>query len=978
MEGLGILGTLILGGKMISDKKKDTKITKEVKIPKNKIPTTKNIYESDNLSRINKYHHKLAEKRYQQSKNPEKTGIIPRMYNRMNEPFSEENKSNDSEYSEESNIENESKMSSTPMDHMTLFNKTEELRNNKEFQENIHQGKAKPIEGFMSQFEDMAFDNPSHPVAENSVEHKIGGNANMKRIEIQRNMDIDGGFSSFNADNDMAYGIINDKNEFVHNNMVPFFSSNKKGYGINPLGDMARNDSNQRKLDLFTGSLNNLDYRPKTERRPLFSPIVGLSNIYGMPNFNDYFETRYTPGRERRNEFPVQQIRVTPGLNIGYGQDMRGLHDTYRVLPKTVDDLRPASKPKISYGSVVIPGMKGHKRATLPDVRKRRPETFKENDPRDMVKSLGYIRAHTSYGNYDPKQTNRLMYNIAWSGPAANQKDKQLPWDRLPQHRKSFHQTFEARQQGAPVFIGAQKATANRNSYDAKMTNRQTTEANNWIGGANRSFVKAGHAFDINNNIPESTMRDTTINNNWVGGANRSFVKAGHAFDMNNNVPDATQRDTTSNNNWIGGINGFMKAGHAFDMNNNIPDATQRDTTSINNWTGGINGFMKAGHAFDMNNNIPDATQRDTTSNNNWTGGINGFMKAGHAFDMKNNIPDATQRDTTSINNWTGGINGFMKAGHAFDMKNNIPDATQRDTTSINNWTGGINGFMKAGHAFDMKTNIPDATHRDTYSNNNYINPVKSANSKGGYDVEQQGTSIDATHRDTYSKNNYVNPMKSANSKGGYDVEQQGTSIDATHRDTYSKNNYINPMKSANSKGGYDVEQQGTSIDATHRDTYSKNNYINPMKSANSKGGYDIAQQKTNMSITHRQTYSKNNYVAPAGFHEKQRSRGDISNMLVNEIKEKSLTGRAPTTSNYNRGPVMDFSTVQLCEPIQINRDLYPSMNRMNTLDCLPIAHTRIGNRNLPNSEWRIDEHISENLQGNPFINNTQHKSITF
>ena len=83
-----------------------------------------------------------------------------------------------------------------------------------------------------------------------------------------------------------------------------------------------------RKMDLFTGSLNNLEWKPKTERRPLFSPLVGLTHIYGSPVMTSEYESRFIPSRERRNEKPFQETRVTPGLNLGYNEVGKSSYET--------------------------------------------------------------------------------------------------------------------------------------------------------------------------------------------------------------------------------------------------------------------------------------------------------------------------------------------------------------------------------------------------------------------------------------------------------------------------------------------------------------------------------------------------------------------------------------------------------------------------------------------------------------------------
>ena len=180
-------------------------------------------------------------------------------------------------------------------------------------------------------------------------------------------------------------------------------------------------------METFTGSLNNLDYKIKTERRPLFNPQIGLTWNYGSPNFTNYYQSRFIPGRERRNELLNQPVRVTPGLDLKYNEiSKQGFHDTYRVLPKTVDELRTANNPKISYTPPVIEGMKGERRAVIGNVPKLRPVTFKENDPRDMLKSLGVLRAPSIYGNYDAPSTNRQQTTKAHYGPAYLMQHYQL------------------------------------------------------------------------------------------------------------------------------------------------------------------------------------------------------------------------------------------------------------------------------------------------------------------------------------------------------------------------------------------------------------------------------------------------------------------------------------------------------------------------------------------------------------------------
>ena len=834
-----ILGSLLFAGNLINKKNDKIERVKNKDSVVNKKKSQQNLYESNNVKKAKNYIYKKAKERDIQSNHPRKTCVIPKNFNAGD--------SIDSVYTDDfSSIQ--SKISLNKNDHMALLNRSENLKNNKLYESKIEKN-ANSINhrfnnkscgpAFANQFDDLAFDTIGNPAPSNGVEMKNGITSALKRAEIQRELDMDAGYSGFDNNQDMTYGLIKNKSDFVHNNMVPFFSG-KSGYGNNPSGENARTTLNQRKLDLFTGSINNIDYRAKTEQRPLFNPTVGMSHIYGMPNFNDYFEGRYVPGKERRGEKPFQEIKVTPGLNLGYNQDRKGLVNDFRVLPRSIDEIRTAQNRQISYTTPVTHGMKGHRRAVLPNVSKRRQETFKENDPRDMVKSQAYYTAPTIYGEFNAPQTNRSIHSIAWNAPAKYKGDKPLPWDRNPKFKKTSKVPYKHRGPGNAIRIGAQQATPNINSFDAKATNRETYSKNNHIGNVNRSMKKPGHTFDMETNKPQITLKDMVAINNWVGGVNRNMKNPGHAFDMKTNVPDVTIRNTTENNNYINPSKYHAKGAY-------------------------------------------DLTQQGTEAK---------------------------------------------------------------------------------------------MTHGETYAKNNYINPLKH-HSKGAYDIVQQGTNAKNTNRETYSKNNYINPLKFAHSKGAYDLTQQGTDAKITNRETYSKNNYINPSKFAHTKSAYDIVQQGTTAKRTHRDTYAKNNYINPSKFVHAKGAYDFTQKGTTAKTTHRETYSKNNYINPSKFKNKQRSRADFSNALLNDVKEKSLKGRAPTTANYSKGPTLDYSMIQLCEPIQINRDLYPNMNGMNTLDCLPIAHNRIGTNQLAQYDWRLDSHVTENLQGNTFINNTQHKAVT-
>jgi hypothetical protein len=162
------------------------------------------------------------------------------------------------------------------------------------------------------------------------------------------------------------------------------------------------------------------------------------------------------------------------------------------------------------------------------------------------------------------------------------------------------------------------------------------------------------------------------------------------------------------------------------------------------------------------------------------------------------------------------------------------------------------------------------------------------------------------------------------------------------------------------------------------------NTYQNPVVDHQGmRGGYQAQQAGTVAPTTLRQLTQNVTRLNPAKLREgeKNRNRGDANNSLVSLSKEKAVIARdggAPTTSNYEKAPCYDYTMVQLCEPVQINRDVYGDMHGQRPLQCIPTMHSRIANV-LPNVvAQRFDTCVLSSLKDNVFINNTQHKAVEY
>ena len=431
MAGIGDMIALASVGALINNRssKKDIK-NQNNKSKKEKTNST-DIYSSNNSRYVRDDYERLTRDRYRASRDFKNTKIIPKDYKKLDEfkknsknkvaliegflsnddddsVFSDDDKSFDKSSidsckSRKSNGSDDGYHGFNHNNPASMLDKMSNLTNNRKYESSASRNKFTEKNTWTSQYDKMTFDNPDGFVSANSVnKDTVGKNSRMNRIELERQMEIDGGYSTFDHRDDGTYGVVHpESNDFIHENMIPFVRK-----GPNEINESKRNMVNQMKLELFTGDANNADWKPKVERAPLFSPLIGAKNIYGDPVRTDEYKSRYFAGNERRNELPFQQVKVTPGLNIGYGAvGKQGYHDPYRAIPTEayVDNLRTLNNPKISYGSYVGPGQKGENRPILGKVTQYTTPRFRESGSKDMVRGRSYITAPTVYGEYDPK-----------------------------------------------------------------------------------------------------------------------------------------------------------------------------------------------------------------------------------------------------------------------------------------------------------------------------------------------------------------------------------------------------------------------------------------------------------------------------------------------------------------------------------------------------------------------------------------------
>ena len=156
---------------------------------------------------------------------------------------------------------------------------------------------------------------------------------------------------------------------------------------------------------------------------------------------------------------------------------------------------------------------------------------------------------------------------------------------------------------------------------------------------------------------------------------------------------------------------------------------------------------------------------------------------------------------------------------------------------------------------------------------------------------------------------------------------------------------------------------------------YQTNNHLQQMAPGDQQhGAYHIVQQGVNAPVTERQQYQTNTHIGNANSTYKRGAiRGPEYNSYVNVSKEQSLMGREPTTANYNKIPTMDYSMVELKEPINAVRDQFPNMSSTHPMYFIPSENDNNVNQYPQYGDRAFNSDNIASLGSNSYVNNIMH-----
>jgi hypothetical protein len=667
--------------------------------------------------------------------------------------------------------------------------------------------------------------------------------------------------SEFLPDCDGRYGVTPDMS---HGNMVPFFKSTT--YGFNPSRDKQMENFATRNIELFTGSDQNPQFKHKQEVEKLFPNEVGkVESVTGLPNFSDYFESRYIPSQTKNGELLTQPIRDTPGLDLGYTQNGNG-NDLYRALPKTVDQMRTLNNPKISYETPVVPGQKGHNGRIMGKQIQNGPDRYYYNSPDSMLPQVGEFEAPALYGKFIVNSTNRSMNpDNDYVGPAASQVQKNTPEYLQGQYKNPFKKTAEhagprnVQQDNRGQIINQESWTPNEtgrqslntgDTYIAPAGHNKTqgyllNNANAVPNITNRDMtqdtqitnMKGNHGalplINFLNYIPDVTKKQILLEDNGRKNlTNISNSIKGYLFNSINAIPDETLRSILTEKVILTNAKGNSDKGYLFNNANNITNPNMRNMSEDTIVPGNLSNHEKS-YLFNYMDNIPDVNLRNIINTIYSSGGMNfkGNHEQSYLVDYNNAVPETTMRELTeNVVNLTN-VSGPMEKGYLLNYINSIPETTMKELTENNLVLGSMTPIQTKGYLINYINSIPDTTLKEiTESNNNILN-VK-GNHHQEYMFNYENNIPDQTLRNLVENISQLGNF-AGNHSGGYMINYINSIPDATIRElTENTTNLtnINPLKMK----GYLINYVNSIPDATLREmTENKTNMVG------TKGNYN-------------------------------------------------------------------------------------------------------------------------------------------
>ena len=496
-------------------------------------------------------------------------------------------------------------------------------------------------------------------------------------------------YSEINNDDDIigdyTYSLTGEKvnvSSLSHNNMTPFLKKNvTQNTNVENMYPI---------LDNISG-INSL--KPQKQEVPcMFKPEINAGgNICGMKNNDDFYKSRIEISEIANNFFPIEKIRVGPGLNQGYGSESTGgFHqgDTLEYSkPRNLDELRSKINQQQKYFEIPVKGhIKGpDRRGEIAPMTKQRPDTVFEQTEDRWLKTTGANSKDTLRPAQNIRPTTRQESHIEYKGPIARSELNQGINDDYGKSKIILYDNERETTEQRTVVTNVTsiiKALVAPVMDALKYTNKEyTVEAPRGVGNPSVQIPSKPTLYDPVNHIMKTTVKETTIHDGDAG--NLTGNKETYSALMDN--AKTTTKETTIHDNDAGNLTGNKETYSAL-MDNaktTVKETLIHDTVLTN--VKGKNG------AYLKNGDDAKKTLRQTMPTEDTVRNIGGVVYNVTLYDP-DIVAKTTTKETTIIGKSEYGFIGGMLEGifGGYLNKNVEMKNTQKQFTIVNEY--GIAG----------------------------------------------------------------------------------------------------------------------------------------------------------------------------------------------------------------------------------------------------------------------------------------------
>jgi hypothetical protein len=467
------------------------------------------------------------------------------------------------------------------------------------------------------------------PMKKKNIKH-----TDINDISFYRSSDeMKGGWNDATNENQKFSNLTGSVVENYHNNMVPFF------------GSRITQNTNAEATSTIVDTMSGTDkvYKEKCEIPVMFAPTTNITNPYGAQSLDSQEYDRYVVGNIRTNESPIEKTRVGPGLNKGYtAEPSGGFQQSDKrdyLLPKTTNELRVKTNPKLSFNGRIVSGKKISRTGKIGVVEKNRPDSFAVWSPDRLFTTVGDCVGPRQRGKMPLKDGNRkttvLKKRIGPAGPATY-KAKQAPIGKTAPSFKQLLESFG--------FRNLFKEDSNKDDNKQGVNLRPVNKCNNSskypsqgnVGNHDGTYFK-------NRQGPRFTKKTNVIGNSrWASNIQRPRNR--HKVYNPNDVAKTTIKETNIHDSAKLNMKPDKAPNTQVKDPNDVAKVTIRETTNVLDHVNNPKLNKETGYISKKDNMEAPVTHRQTTTTD-YTGDAKGEESGGYKIveaDPKNTVRQFT------------------------------------------------------------------------------------------------------------------------------------------------------------------------------------------------------------------------------------------------------------------------------------------------------------------------------------------------